>query len=154
MACHGTGSAPEDLHTALLLFTRFGGLRVLEIKGFEETWQAVNWRLSHVRGHHANYDGESVLLAARRLMQRKERRKVLFVMCDGLPGPDYDEDAVAHADHLHAVVKEITETTPIELIGIGIGAPAAKKFYPRFVNVSNTAELPTIIVSQLKSVLL
>ena len=146
---------PADLNVAFSLYTRFGGLRILEVKKFDEKWQQVDWRLTHVRGYHANYDGESVLLAARRLMQRKEKRKVLFVLCDGIPGPDYSESSMIHAEYLHEVVHEIRTSTPIELIGVGISAPAASAFYaPQFVNVENTSELPKIVADQLRSILL
>jgi cobalamin biosynthesis protein CobT len=136
------------------LYTRFNALYILEVKRFEQPWRQTSTNLFHVQHRRCNYDGESVLLAARRLMQRKEKRKVLFVMCDGIPGPESYESSHLHAAYLKRVVNEIRTTTPIELIGIGIAAPAAEEFYgPQFVNVSNVTELPSVVLGQLRRLL-
>lgn len=137
------------------LYTRYGSLFMYVIKSYQEKWTQVNHRLYHIKARENNYDGESVLLSARRLMQRKEKRKVLFVLSDGLPGPDCNESPRKFSEHLHDVVNEIRNTTPIELIGIGINSAPSGQFYrPNFVNVPNVHELPTVVVQQLKKFLL
>ena len=136
-------------------YTRFGALQVDELKRFDQPWYAVKEQILAINGYRANYDGESVKLAAQRLMQRKESRRILFVLSDGLPGPDVDESEAEQCAYLHTVVREIRTTTPIELIGIGIMAIEVKEFYqPQFVNVHNAQELPSVVISQLKAVLL
>lgn len=146
---------PKELEEAQQLYTRFGGLKIVKLKEYSERWQTVQWRLATVKAEQCNYDGESLLYGARRLMERPEKRKVMFVLCDGIPGPCAYEPHHAHQKYLHEVIKEIRGTTPIEVVGIGIGAPAAQEFYkPRFVNVSNAHELPNVVIQQLKRALL
>lgn len=84
-------------------------------------------------GHHNNIDGESILFAAKRLAQRPEGRKVMFVFSDGRPAgyTNYDQ-----TEHLKAMVKKITKSG-IELIGVGIADTAVKRYYPKCVVIKN-----------------
>jgi cobalamin biosynthesis protein CobT len=141
--------------SVLNLYTRFGGLDVLEIKKFNERWQDVNWRVLHMHAEENNYDAESVLLSARRLAQRKEKRKILLVMSDGIPSCDPSGESRAPFEaYLHRVIKEI-RMTGIELIGIGINCQQVGVYYaPDFLNVTNVSELPGVAIATLKQVLL
>lgn len=137
------------------LYSRFGGLRIMDMKRFDEKWPDVKWRLAHMQASQCNYDGEALRLGAQRLMSRRSSRKVMFVLCDGIPGPCSSESHAEHERFLSDVIKEIRTSTPIEVIGIGIGAPEAERFYkPGYVNVMNASRLPTICIQQLERILL
>jgi len=145
----------DEYNEVRQLYSRFGGLHIMDIKRFDERWANVMWRLAHVNAAMCNYDGESLRIGAQRLMARRSQRKVMFVLCDGIPGPCASESTEAHRLYLHDVVKEIRSATPIEIVCIGIGAPEAAEFYnPGYVNVMNAKQLPAICIQQLKRVLL
>ncbi len=93
----------------------------------------------------ANVDGESVAIAARRLLARREPRKVLIVVSDGRPSAGARKDLRAH---LHATVKAVMRAG-IELIGIGIGDDAVRTFYPRAIVLGRIEELPAAVMGEL-----
>ncbi len=94
---------------------------------------------------HSNIDGESVGIAAGRLLRRRETRRVLIVLSDGVPSAGRVADLHAH---LHATVKAVTKAG-IELLGIGIGNNFVDKFYPRSCSLNDVSELPEIVMGQL-----
>lgn len=105
-------------------------------KSFEEKLSNVRGRFLSIRGHGSNVDGESVLWAARRLAARSEKRKILMVLCDGMPatwngvrGPVAREaDYGLLQDHLRYVVKQVT-SSGIEVICFGCGTQAPAAYY-------------------------
>jgi cobalamin biosynthesis protein CobT len=97
-----------------------------------------------------NVDGESVQMAAMRLAQRRESRKILMVFSDGHPACPGDKDQLD--SHLRQVVKEIVKRK-IDVIGIGIQDTAVKSFYPKHVIINDVAELPGECMKQLKALL-
>jgi cobalamin biosynthesis protein CobT len=145
----------EECEMVQRIYTRFSGHKIQNVKTFDETWSRVSWRLSLMKAEQANYDGESLRVGVQRLTVRSAKRKVLFVLCDGTPGPCPPEREADHRDYLHKVVKGIRDNTPVELVCVGIGAPQAAQFYaPNFVNVSNVSELPVVVAKQLRNALL
>lgn len=82
-----------------------------------------------------NADGESVLWAASRLSYRKEKRKILFVISDGMP---CNSETGGHElySHLSEVVKTVGKYG-IECVGIGVQTNSVKKFYPNYVVISS-----------------
>lgn len=98
-----------------------------------------------------NVDGESVMIAANRLLQRKEARKILIVLSDGLP------NACGHLNYgkaLMKTVKYIEKETPIDLVAIGINSDAVKRFYSNFVVLNNVDDLPKTCIDELSKLLL
>lgn len=98
----------------------------------------------------SNIDGEAVQIALNRLQQRKERRKVLLVMSDGMPAGGVSSHLYSH---LHKVVENGTKDG-VEIIGIGIQTPAVKSFYPKSVVLNDVDELPKMVMGELKKILL
>ena len=102
-----------------------------------------------------NVDGESVEVAAQRLSKRREGRKVLIVLSDGMPAAQTNNYRSAGKElnsHLHKVVKEATKQG-IEVIGIGIMSDAVKTFYPKYMVLDDIAKLPSTVMGELKRIL-
>jgi cobaltochelatase CobT len=98
-----------------------------------------------------NVDGESVLVAAMRLRSRKEARKIMIVLSDGQPACGGLRPALRH--HLKRAVKEITQMG-ITVVGIGIQTDAVKDYYPKSVVINEVAELPGVVMGQLRQLLI
>lgn len=98
-----------------------------------------------------NIDGESVQVAAYRLLKQRADRHVLIVLSDGQP--NCDGAGAGLAQHLRKVVKELPERG-VEVIGIGIMDQNVASFYPKHVVLNNVRELPTTLIGQLTKLLL
>lgn len=84
--------------------------------------------LRYAHGIHENLDGEAVLWQARRLAARPEKRRVMFVLSDGMPSGARDNRL--GAEFLKESVQRVI-ASGIEVYGIGIETDAVKHFYPR-----------------------
>ncbi|MDR3098948.1 MAG: cobalamin biosynthesis protein CobT [Paraburkholderia sp.] len=107
--------------------------------------------LAAIECGHENPDGEALAWAAARLLARKARRRLLFVLSDGYPSTSDGDPAVLRSD-LHARVAEVGEQG-IELVGIGIQDDAVEKFYPHAVVVRKLHELPAVAFATLSRML-
>jgi len=96
-----------------------------------------------------NADGDSLLLAYREIMARKERRKIIIVLSDGKPCCDKAGDA---ASFLRDVIKMIG--TSAELYGIGILDSSVSEFYPENTVLRNIGDLEECLLRVVKSKLL
>ena len=98
-----------------------------------------------------NVDGESLRIAAKRLMaMTSERTKQIIVLSDGSPAGLGDWSLIAK--DLDAATKDV-EKMGIKLIGIGIDDNSVKRYYKNNLVISNISELPTMIVKELKALL-
>ncbi|MFD1560821.1 cobalamin biosynthesis protein CobT, partial [Paraburkholderia silviterrae] len=107
--------------------------------------------LAAIECGHENPDGEALAWAAARLMARKARRRLLFVLSDGYPSTSDGDPAVLRSD-LRACVAEVGELG-IELVGIGIQDDAVEAFYPQAVVVRKLHELPAVAFATLSRML-
>lgn len=107
--------------------------------------------LAAIECGHENPDGEALAWAAGRLLQRKARRRLLFVLSDGYPSTGDGNPAVLRRD-LRARVESLAQAG-IELVGIGIQDDAVEAFYPRAVVVRKLHELPLVAFETLSSLL-
>ena len=98
-----------------------------------------------------NVDGECVQIAANRIMQRQEDRKILFVLSDGSPASAGSSRAVMNA-HLRKTVRDV-EKSGIEIIGIGIEDDSVRSFYPKSVVINRVEELPSLVIGKMKEFL-
>jgi cobalamin biosynthesis protein CobT len=98
-----------------------------------------------------NVDGEAVEWAGRRLLGRKEQKKVMIVMSDGQP-EDSKGSTMLH-NHLIYTVKELKKKGVI-LIGVGIQTTAVRSFYDDYVVLNNVNELPRTLLSKVESKLM
>jgi hypothetical protein len=94
-----------------------------------------------------NADGESVLCAAERLAERKERHKLLIVMSDGVPCGTYTGNGNWY---LREVCKAIEESGQVSLLGIGIQTDSVARFYKENAVVDNISDLDEVLFAHLK----
>jgi cobalamin biosynthesis protein CobT len=98
-----------------------------------------------------NADGESLTWAAKRLAERKEKRKIMLVLSDGQPSYGGANHEVLAGD-----LKRVINLMPkagIEPIGIGICTDDPKLFYKDYVVVNDISKLATTVVSKLAGLL-
>lgn len=98
-----------------------------------------------------NPDGECVLYAGERLAARRERRKVLITLSDGVPM--CPGEGALLAPHLKGVIARLG-TAGIECVGIGIQTDAVKNFYPKSIVLKNVSDLPGTVMRELQQILL
>jgi len=96
-------------------------------KEFDERLNVCRSRFSFIDGYMDNADGEAILSAAKRLIVRQEKRKVLIVLSDGAPLA-YGCDSGILANHLAESVETITKSG-IEVISIGVLTIDVAAFY-------------------------
>ena len=98
-----------------------------------------------------NIDGEALLWAHRRLLERPEERRILMVISDGAPVDDAtlsSNDGSYLDRHLHEVVKSIEHFSPVELVAIGIGHDV-KAYYQKAATIRDVSELGDAMIEQL-----
>lgn len=98
-----------------------------------------------------NIDGEALLWAYNRLMQRREQRRILMVVSDGAPVDDSTLSANRGSyleQHLRHVIEWIETKTPVELTAIGIGHDVTR-YYRRAVTLTDPEELGGTLIEKL-----
>lgn len=98
-----------------------------------------------------NIDGEAVLWAHRRLLERPEERRILMVISDGAPVDDAtlsNNDGAILDRHLHEVIKTIENHSPVELVAIGIGHDV-NVYYSKAATIRDVSELGDAMIEQL-----
>lgn len=131
------------------LYTRWGRLWIGVYKKFDDAWSSVRHRCLQMsrNGKYNTYDGESVRIAAQRLLQRPEKRKILFVFSDGYPCPNVRQFTDIHIAYLKTVAKEIERV--VEVFAIGVQSDAVNQFYSNSVVINNIRDLPTVMLTEL-----
>lgn len=97
-----------------------------------------------------NVDGECVQIAGKRVMQRKEKGKILIVLSDGMPHAYGDTQTLA--PHLKKVVENL-KRSGVTVIGIGIQSDAVRKFYPKSLVIRDVNELPVLVMKELRQLI-
>jgi cobaltochelatase CobT len=90
-----------------------------------------------------NVDGEALLWAYRRLLNRPEHRRILMVISDGAPVDDSTLSVNSGnylERHLRDVIREIENRELVELVAIGIGHDVTR-YYRRAVTIVDAEEL-------------
>ena len=90
-----------------------------------------------------NIDGEALIWAHDRLLQRHEERRILMVISDGAPVDDSTLSVNARnylEQHLREVIKKLESTSPIELLAIGIGHDVTR-YYRKAVTLTDAEQL-------------
>lgn len=158
-----TGITEEDLKGPY--FCR-PPLNHIIFKRFSESLKSTRTRFTGITGRGSNVDGESVSWAARRLAARKEPRKILVVISDGMPSTSngtgrgillFGGGGADHSrmqEHLRYVVKQVT-SSGIEIIGIGAGTEGPRYFYnkdtgAKFVHIKDLNTMATDIYRVMK----
>ncbi len=98
-----------------------------------------------------NIDGEAVKWAYKRLINRKEKKKILIVISDGAP---VDDSTLSNNppdildNHLKEIVNNIENDKSIKLVAIGIGHDVSKYYKNAFI-IDNVENLGDIIIDNL-----
>lgn len=98
-----------------------------------------------------NIDGEALLWAHQRLMNRSENRRILMMISDGAPVDDSTLSVNPGnylERHLRHVIADIETYSPIELLAIGIGHDVTR-YYKRAVTIVDAEELAGAMTEQL-----
>lgn len=103
-----------------------------------------------------NVDGEAILWAARRLLARPERRRMLIVISDGAPVDQATLENNAGKDildrHLRRVIAEIESAKEIELAAIGVKHDVGR-YYRDSVAIDNVEHLGASLVAVIDKLL-
>jgi len=110
-------------------FNRFEELYHLIVKTFDNK---DNSAITNLKAMRENVDGESLLWITERLLKRKEGRKILIVISDGMPVAACDNGILAR--DLVSTVKLI-EATGVQVIAFGINGDFCKHFYTEWVQL-------------------
>lgn len=134
---------------AIARFNRYGtGLNHMIFKSFDSNDLSG---ICNAKAGGCNADGESITWAAKRLAERKEKRKIMIVLSDGQPSYGGANHEVLAGD-----LKRVINLMPksgIEPIGIGICTDDPKLFYDDYVIVNDVSKLSTVVVSKLAKLL-
>jgi hypothetical protein len=99
-----------------------------------------------------NVDNESIVEVARRLLGRKEARKILFVISDGFPCcPGCSVQTMVQ--DLRVKVREL-ERIGVEVVAFGIRPDHGRGIYPNYIQVDHIEDLLQAGVEQFKKVLI
>ena len=98
-----------------------------------------------------NIDGEALEWAHRRMVGRREARKILMVISDGAPVDDSTlsvNPANFLEKHLRDVIAMIEKRRQVELLAIGIGHDVTR-YYDRAVTITDVEQLAGAMTEQL-----
>jgi len=98
-----------------------------------------------------NIDGEAILWAFKRIIKRKEERKILMVISDGAPVDD-STLSVNSGDylekHLKRTVQWIEDNSDVEILAVGIGHDVTR-YYKRAIKIADVQDLGDVMINQL-----
>ena len=98
-----------------------------------------------------NIDGEAIIWASKRLMKRKEERKILMIISDGAPVDDSTLSVNAGdylEKHLKETVKYVENNMPIDVTAIGIGHDVTR-YYKKAIKINDVQELGDVMINQI-----
>lgn len=132
---------------------RQDALRHMVYKEFKDRWndEQTLKRLGAIHAYGYTPTAEGLMFAAKRLSERRERRKVLFFLTDGQPGMGVNGDPQVHIDFIHTVMRRC-ELAGIEVVGVGIKYDVTRLF-PRSIVVKEVSELRGAVSDELLKIL-
>ncbi len=133
---------------------RLNDLRHIIYKGADTPWRRVRKNLGLMLREgilKENIDGEALLWAHRRLVERSEQRRILMVISDGAPVDDSTlstNNGIYLEKHLREVISWIEQRSPVDLVAIGIGHDVTR-YYRRAVTIVDPEDLGGTMLKQL-----
>ncbi len=101
-----------------------------------------------------NVDGEALLWAYQRLLNRQEKRKILVVISDGAPVDD-STLSVNPGNYLEKnlrdIISDVENNKNVELIAIGIGHDVSR-YYSKAVTIMDVDQLGEVLLNQLSTI--
>jgi len=125
---------------------RLNDLRHIVYKAADMPWRRARRNLGLMMREgllKENIDGEALIWAHNRLLERDEQRRILMVISDGAPVDDSTLSVNAGnylEKHLRSVIELIETRSPVELIAIGIGHDVTR-YYRRAVTIIDAEQL-------------
>jgi cobaltochelatase CobT len=135
---------------------RLNDLRHIIYKSADAPWRRVRDNLGLMMKEgllKENIDGEALEWAHRRMVNRREARKILMVISDGAPVDDSTlsvNPANYLEKHLRDVIAMVERRRAVELLAIGIGHDVTR-YYSRAVTITDAEQLAGAITEQLAS---
>lgn len=133
---------------------RLNDLRHIIYKAADVPWRRARGNLGLMMREELlkeNIDGEALLWAHNRIVNRPEERRILMVISDGLP-VDNSTLLVNPSNyleqHLKFAIDKIENHSPIELVAIGIGHDVTHH-YRRAVTITDAEQLGDAMIEQL-----
>ena len=133
---------------------RLNDLRHIVYKSADAPWRRARKNLGLMLREgilKENIDGEALLWAHNRLVQRTEQRRILMVISDGAPVDDSTLSVNPGnylEQHLREVIDWIETKSPVELLAIGIGHDVTR-YYRRAVTIVDAEQLGGTVLEQL-----
>ncbi|WP_114967253.1 cobaltochelatase subunit CobT [Alkalilacustris brevis] len=133
---------------------RLNDLRHIIYKQADAPWRRVRNNLGLMMKEgllKENIDGEALEWAHRRLMARREARRILMVISDGAPVDDSTlsvNPASYLEKHLRDVIAMVERRRAVELLAIGIGHDVTR-YYNRAVTITDVEQLAGAMTEQL-----
>ncbi|WP_170753037.1 cobaltochelatase subunit CobT [Ruegeria lacuscaerulensis] len=133
---------------------RLNDLRHIIYKGADAPWRRARPNLGLMMKEgllKENIDGEALEWAHRRMMMRREQRKILMVISDGAPVDDSTlsvNPANYLEKHLRDVIAMVEKRNMVELLAIGIGHDVTR-YYDRAVTITDVEQLAGAMTEQL-----
>lgn len=135
---------------------RLNDLRHIIYKSADAPWRRTRENLGLMMKEgllKENIDGEALEWAHRRMLARREARKILMVISDGAPVDDSTlsvNPASYLEKHLRDVISMVERRKMVELIAIGIGHDVTR-YYERAVTITDVEQLAGAMTEQLAS---
>lgn len=94
---------------------------------------------------HNNADGEALSYCHDKLLRRREKRKILIVISDGVPWSSRERGDIIH--YTHDVIADIEKRREVELYGVGLLDDAVSRFYKRNIVLTAVETLESTLFS-------
>jgi cobalamin biosynthesis protein CobT len=137
-------------------YHRYEPLNIIKFKDFSEPLQLAKGPISTINecASGNNSDRDAVIWAYHELLKRPEKRKILFVLSDGLP-ENYMINLYGSSHLVVGLKLAIEECTKsgVECVGIGICSSSVVGIYPKAVTINNVNDLSGVIFTQLSNLL-
>ena len=126
-------------------------MKIYEHKNFNEPYPVAKYKLGSINSYNCNIDGETLLLAFKRINQQKVNRRIIFVLSDGMPNQGYNSRALYR--HLNDSIKFV-RMNGTEVYGFGIGTNEPEKFYGKdnFVYLEDIGKLGSSFFNRFREI--
>jgi cobalamin biosynthesis protein CobT len=134
-------------------YGRYNQLRMNVHKSFDDSLNQARGPLGRLRNTAAggNADGDAIRFAAKRLLEREEPRKVLFVLSDGRPS--WYSGTHCNQQWTRDCVQWCVENG-IVIVGLGIQDDSVKKFFPHYIVVDDLEQFAKSYIDNIVKLLI
>lgn len=128
-------------------------IKIYEHKSYDEDYVRERYRLGSISSMNNNVDGESLIIAYKRIMQQRTNRRIIFVLSDGLPNAACDQKNLV-CQNLYDSIQYV-RNNGVEVYAFGVGTKEPEKFYGKenFVEISDVSKLGSTFFAQFRNIL-